>query len=355
MTSLLVDSLAEYSGRNTVCLGAGVKLQAANKPVGFFKPLGIFPTHVGGVLTDEDMVFFKEVLKLDDDLDDLCPIVLTQEFLNEILAGKNVDTYADKIREAFAKISENKEIMFSIGLGYPRSGMLIGLSEIDFLKEVNGKMLLTDRFGWINRTVDRLLATKQTLGDSLAGVIFNRVDPKKKDFVEKVVTPYLKSKEIDVFGIIPEDTKLGAVTVGEILRVMNGRLLCCEEKLDELVEKFSIGAMSADAAFRRFIRVRDKAVVTGGDRADIMLAALDTPTKCLVLTGNLYPNDVVLSRAQQAGVPVIVVSDDTLETVEKLESMMGRLSIREKARMDYAVQVMDTYVDYDRLFSKLGV
>ena len=60
MISLFVDSLAEYSGRNTVCLGAGVKLQAANKSVGFFKPLGIFPTHVDGVLTDEDMVFFKE-------------------------------------------------------------------------------------------------------------------------------------------------------------------------------------------------------------------------------------------------------------------------------------------------------
>ncbi|UCD57404.1 MAG: phosphotransacetylase family protein [Candidatus Hydrogenedentota bacterium] len=355
MIALFVDSLSEYSGRNTICLCLGIKLQRANRSVGFFKPLGVFPTRVNGIMTDEDVLFFKESIEMDDPPDELCPIVLTQEFLNEVLAGKNVGSYAQKIRKAFKNVSANREITIVVGIGYLRSGMLIGLSETDLMKEVNGKMLLTDRFGWVNRTVDRLLATKQELGDSLVGVIFNRVDPKKRDFVERVVSPYLKSKGIDVFGIIPEDPKLGAVTVQEILHMLNGKLLCCEEKLDETVERFSIGAMNAEAALRHFIRIPEKAVITGGDRADIMLAALDTPTKCLVLTGNLYPNDVILSRAQQAGVPVIVVPGDTLETVEKFEGMMGRLSIREKKKVDYAVREMERYIDYDTLFRKLGL
>ena len=69
MITLFIDSLAEYSGRNTVCLCAGIKLRGMGKTVGFFKPLGVFPTHVGDVLTDEDMVFFKESLGLEDALD----------------------------------------------------------------------------------------------------------------------------------------------------------------------------------------------------------------------------------------------------------------------------------------------
>ncbi len=355
MISLFVDSLAEYSGRNTVCLCAGTRLQDAGKKVGFFKPLGVFPVHVDGVLTDEDVVFFKESLQLDGALDDLCPVVFTRELINEVLAGKKVDSYAERIRDAYKKISRDKEITILVGIGYPRSGMLIGLSETDFIREVGGKLLLTDRLGWINRTIDRLLATKDEMGDTLTGVIFNRVDPKKTDFVENVVSPYLKSKGIDVFGVIPEDPRLGAVTIGEIVRLLKGELLCCEDKMDETVEKFSIGAMNAEAALRHFTKVHDKAVITGGDRADIMLAALDTSTKCLVLTGNLHPNDVILSRAQAAGVPVIVVPDDTLETVEKFEAMMGRLSIREKAKLDYAIKVMDRYIDFDALFSKLGI
>jgi BioD-like phosphotransacetylase family protein len=355
MIPLFVDSLSEYSGRNTICLCAGMKLRDAGKSVGFFKPLGVFPTWVGGVLTDEDMVFFKETLGLDSALEDLCPLVLTQEVLNDILSGAGGEPYANKIRSAFKKVSEAKEVTIIVGIGYPRSGMLVGLPETTFLREIGGKMLLTDRFGWTNRTIDRLLATKDNLGDDLVGVIFNRVEQKKMDFVEHKVGPYLKSHGIEVFGVIPEDPRLGAVTVEGIVRTLNGKLLCCEDKLGEIVERFSIGAMNAEAALRHFIKTKDKAVITGGDRADIMLAALDTSTKCLVLTGNLYPNDVILSRAQQAGVPVIVVPNDTLETVAKFEDMMGRLSIREKTKLDYAVKVMDTYIDYRALFAKLGI
>jgi len=355
MIPLFVDSLAEYLGRNTVCLCIGMKLISARKSVGFFKPLGVFPTHVDGLPTDEDMVFFKQTLGLDDALDDLCPVVFTDDLFDEILSGKDVGPYAGKIREAFQKVSTGKDIMISVGLGYPRSGMLIGLSEMEFLKEVNGKILLTDRVGWLNRTIDRLLASKQAFEDNLVGIIFNRVESKKRDFVEKVVSPYLKSKGIEVLGIIPEDLRLGAVTVNEIVRALNGELLCCDDKLEETVERFSVGAMSAEAAMRRFVKMPDKAVITGGDRADIILAAIDTRTKCLVLTGNLRPNEVVLSRARQAGVPVIVVPGDTLETVEKFESIMGRMSMREKNKLDYAVKLMDGYINYDRLFDKLGV
>jgi hypothetical protein len=325
------------------------------KTVGFFKPLGVFPTRVDGILTDEDVVFFKELLDLKDPLDTLCPVVLTQELLSEVLEGKNVESLADRIRAAFRRVSADKEIVIVIGIGYLWSGLIVGLSEADFIQEVNGKMLLTERFAWVNRTADRLLAARQELGDRLLGVIFNRVEPKEEHFVEHILAKYLRSRDIDVFGTVPEDPKLGAVTVHEILEYTRGKLLCCEDKLDETVEKFSVGAMSAEAALRHFIRIREKAVITGGDRADIMLAALDTSTKCLVLTGNLYPNDVVLSRAQQAGVPVIVVPSDTLETIEKFEEIMGRHSIRERKQVEYATRLMNRYIDYDALFKKMGL
>jgi hypothetical protein len=355
MIALFVDSLSEYSGKNTICLSAGVKLREMNKSVGFFKPLGVFPIRAGGVLTDEDVLFYKESFGLTDALDDLCPVVLTQELLAEALAGKKLDFYAEKIRTAFQKVSANKDVTVVVGIGHLKSGSIIGLSEADFVKETGGKVLLTDSIVYLNRTVDCLLDAKQELGDSLAGVIFNRLETKKKSFVESVIAPYLKSKGIEVFGVIPEDPKLAAVTVRAILNTLNGKLLCCDDKLDEIVERFSIGAMNVEAALRHFVRIRDKAVITGGDRADIMLAALDTSTKCLVLTGNLYPNDVILSRAQQAGVPVIVVPSDTLETVEKFEAMMGRLSIRDKSKVDYAVRILDKYINYSALFRALGI
>ena len=101
MIALFVDSLSEYSGRNMICLCIGIKLHGANRPVGFFKPLGVFPTLVDDVLTDEDMVFYKDMFGLHDALDDLCPIVLTRDLLNEVFEGKAVDSYAERTRNAF--------------------------------------------------------------------------------------------------------------------------------------------------------------------------------------------------------------------------------------------------------------
>jgi predicted transcriptional regulator len=57
--------------------------------------------------------------------------------------------------------------------------------------------------------------------------------------------------------------------------------------------------MNADKAIEYFKKSKNKAVIVGGDRPDIILAALETPTACVVLTGGLYPNDILLAKAEE--------------------------------------------------------
>jgi len=59
-----------------------------------------------------------------------------------------------------------------------------------------------------------------------------------------------------------------------------------------------VGAMNVDSALAHFRRQPNKAVITGGDRPDIQLAALETSTRCLILTGNLPPNPLIIGRAK---------------------------------------------------------
>ena len=68
----------------------------------------------------------------------------------------------------------------------------------------------------------------------------------------------------------------------------------------------TVGAMTADAALSRFRRSSNKAVITGGDRTDIQLAALETSTTCLILTGNLRPSPLVIKQAEEFGIAVHV-------------------------------------------------
>ena len=96
-----------------------------------------------------------------------------------------------------------------------------------------------------------------------------------------------------------------------------------------------------------------KAVITGAHRSDIQLAAMETSTKCIILTGGLQTNDVVIGKAQAKGVPIISVADDTFTTIDKIEISMGKTSIREKRKVERVRQLMDLEFDMKRFLKSL--
>jgi BioD-like phosphotransacetylase family protein len=111
--------------------------------------------------------------------------------------------------------------------------------------------------------------------------------------------------------------------------------------------------MDMDSALRVFRRIPRKAVITGGHRADIQLAALETDTRCLVLTGGVWPNEIILARAREKDVPILVVQEDTLFAVEKFENLLGRLRIREKEKIERGIGLVGENVDAGGILAAL--
>jgi hypothetical protein len=97
------------------------------------------------------------------------------------------------------------------------------------------------------------------------------------------------------------------------------------------------------------------AVVTGGDRADIQMAALETSTQCLILTGQLPPQPFILSRAEELEIPVLSVDLDTLTTVEIIDKAFGQVRLHEPIKVECMRQLMAKHFDIDRLMSQLGL
>ena len=98
-----------------------------------------------------------------------------------------------------------------------------------------------------------------------------------------------------------------------------------------------------------FRRKVNKAVITGGDRADVQLAALETPTKCLILTGNFQPSSVVQGRAEELGVPMVLVTYDTLTAVEKVGEIIRHVKFHEVKKIDKIVDVVRDYINVEKL------
>ena len=121
-----------------------------------------------------------------------------------------------------------------------------------------------------------------------------------------------------------EERKPSTVSIGELAEYIQGEILNCPEQSGELVENLMVGAMCVDPAPLYFDIKPNKAVITRGDRADIQLGALETSTKCLILTGGIKPIPSVMQRAEETKVPIIMVEKETPATLADLETGLGR-------------------------------
>ena len=160
---------------------------------------------------------------------------------------------------------------------------------------------------------------------------------------------------IDVLGNLPNRPSLSALSVEELIDLLDAVVLTDYVDPSALAETFTVGAMTVDAALSRFRRQQNKAVITGGDRADIQLAALETSTVVLILTGNLHPSPVVIHQAENLKVPILLVKDNTMETVESIERAYGKTRLQQPEKLETFIQLMEEHVSYERIFSSVGL
>lgn len=85
------------------------------------------------------------------------------------------------------------------------------------------------------------------------------------------------------------------------------------------------------------------------------MAALETSTQCLILTGHIPPNSAVLSRAEDLEIPILSVDLDTLTTVEIIDRTFGQVRLHEPIKVQTICQMMEQHFNVDRLLAKLGM
>jgi uncharacterized protein len=353
MTSIYIGSTMGYSGKSLVTLGLGLRMRKDGLSVGFMKPYGRVPVVAGGKLVDGDAQFMKSTLGLADPVDKICPVVYSHDLFATTMKNGSPGL-KKKAMAAYKSLRGGKDVMLVGGARGIHDGAFAGISGAQLVEGMDASVIMVDPFDG-EVCIDGVLAAKEVFGPRLIGMVINKTPPGEIDYLRGLVGPYLKRKNVALLGILPADRLLSSLTVGQIAETLGGRTLCCEDILGEFVENFLIGAMEVDSALKYFRKTPNKAVITGSHRSDILLAALETSTKCLVLTGNLPPNDLIIARARDTGVPVILVKDDTMTAMARLEGALGKVRIRDDAKIKRASELMDTHFDFKALYRTAGI
>jgi len=160
----------------------------------------------------------------------------------------------------------------------------------------------------------------------------------------------LEDRRVRVLGEVPAMPELRTFTVSGISERIGARAIAGEKGMGRTAETMLVGAMSDQSAIGHMRRSCRKAVITAGDRTEIQLAALSTDTSCIVITGGIRPSQVVLSKADEMNVPVLMTGEDALQTAAAIERLIMRIDPEDKGKMDLIKKNVRSGVDIERVW-----
>lgn len=191
-----------------------------------------------------------------------------------------------------------------------------------------------------------------------AAVVANRCDPAQLAEVREALEKIGQRSYV-----LPEEPLLVAPSVAELQAAVEGTVvqgdpaLLHREVLDVLV-----AGMTAEHVLERL--TDGVAVVTPGDRSDVVLAVLSAHAaegfpslSGVILNGGLTLHPAIASLVSGLGqrLPIIETTFGTFETARRVAGTRGRVTSTSQRKIDTALTLMDTHVDTADLLAQLAI
>ena len=357
--SVYIATIEPNSGKSIVVLGLMTMLLGKAARVGYFRPIiddkenGEIDNHIKTVISHFD-------LKIDFD----SAYAFTR---SEVLAKQNQGDNGeilDTIIRKYKEIESNFDFVLVEGSDFSDEGSITEF-DINILIAKNLGIPVIMIASGIGKTTKELVGNLclacKTFKDKdveVLAVFANKVSP---DEAEAVSSGLVNSfpKEVEVV-VIPEIKSLSNPTLQEIVNALDGKILFGEAFLNHQAESFGVGAMQ----LRHYLpQLKDNSlVITPGDRADIILGALQANVSAnypkisgIVLTGGLIPEEPILKLIQGVSeiVPIVSVQSGTFIVANKVGAIKSKIYAENKQKVTTSISTFEKYVNIDSLAERL--
>ena len=343
MKPIIIGSVNDNAGKTSLIIGIGKALKGDFQ---YAKPLGDRHVYKKKRLWDHDVGLMENIFALDG-CSDTATIGYDHSKLRYMYDEEQIK---EKLRE-LTRPSEEGMVILEGGRNLT-FGSSVNLDVINMANVLKASLILIIS-GDSDYIMDQLryLSKHVRLEDvDLLGVVINKVldvDEFKAEYLPDIV-----AMEIPVLGIIPFERSLAEFNVADIADKLFARVIAGEDGLQRKVKNIFVGAASVNSALTnpQFSKV-EKLIITDGDRADIILAALENHTSGIVLTNNNLPPANIISRADDRKIPMMLVPFDTYETAKKIDRMVPLLTKDDEERIDLVSDLVMKNVDINMIIS----
>jgi BioD-like phosphotransacetylase family protein len=338
MKNIVIGSVSENAGKTSFIVGLG---KAIGQEFNYLKPFGDRLIYRKKRLWDYDSALISNIFGLEQSSED---ITLGFEHSKLRYMYDETGTKA-KLLEMTRNLGGNDKLLLIEGGKDLTYGTSVRLDTLSLVKYLNARLILVVS-GDEGTIIDDVTFVKKYV--DVTGIDYSIVINKVNNLEDYKATHLRDIKElgVNILGVIPCEASLNQVPVSYIAEKIQARVIAGESGLQKRVKHVFVGAWSGDiAAQHPIFKKENKIVITGGDRADMIVASLDKSTSGLILTNNIIPSQNLISKASDMGIPILLVPFDTFQAAKQIDDMIPLLTKDDSERIDLLQKLIEQYVD----------
>ena len=356
---IYIATLESHSGKSLISLGLMRTLLGKTVKVGYFRPIideieiGKKDNHIDTVLS-----YFDLKIPYEDTFAFTRSEIIQKR--NEGESGEIIDTIIRK----YKKLEDEFDFVLVEGSDFSGEGNVFEFDVNVIIAKNLGIPVIIVASGK-NKSKDVLMGNLQMAYHAfinkdvkVMSVVCNKIEPENLQISLDAMRGFLPN-EVGVFSIPLIETLVNP-TLKEILVALNGKVLFGKEYLDNQTGNFGVGAMQ----LRNYLNhlKNESLVITPGDRADIILGALQANVSSnyprisgIILTGGLIPEDTILKLIDVMSqiVPIISVEDGTFNVANAIGSIKSNIYASSIQKIETSISTFEKHVLFDPLIEEL--
>ena len=339
MNKIIIASLRKNAGKTTVMVGMA---RALNKKIGYLKPFGDRLIYNKKRLWDYDSALIANTFALSENPEDMS-IGFDHSKLRYMYDEK---VTREKVLELAANMAQGKDLLFVEGGRDLAYGISVYLDAVSLARYLGGNLVIVIS-GDENTVFDDITYVKKNMdlsGINFKGIIINKVQ--NMDDFKETYLPQIQKIGVPVLGVIPYQKDLTYFSVSYLSERLFAKVVTGEDQLNRTVKNIFIGAMSVNAALQQpLLKKEGILMITGGDRTDMILVALDYQVTGIILTNNVVPPSHIISKATERKVPMLMVPYDTYETARRIDNMEPLMTKDDKQKIELLEKLIQENVN----------
>ena len=339
MKRIVIASMERGAGKTSFIVGL---TKCAGLKIGYMKPFGERILYRKKSLLDYDSVLISTLNDLRESPEDMS-LGFDHSKLRFMY---DADGLKDKLNEMVDRIGADRDVLFIEGGRDLTYGASLLLDPLTVARTLNAELIFI-LSGEQDKVVDQVHFLKDYLNTkdiNLKGVVINKVDD-PEDFMT-IHGETFKEMGVKVLGVIPYLKDLTFVSMEHISNVLFAKIVAGEKGLSNIVKNILVGAMSGTRVTESpLFRKEGKLIITSGDRSDVILGALGSDTAGIILTNNILPSSLIISKAEEKNIPLILVPGDTFKTAKMVDDMERLLTINDHLKIDLLASEIKDKID----------